>query len=89
MSECFLSILLSMFMSIFALFSVDILSVYYPYYVCIIPHVHRDQHKAVLYLRIHQLKNGLTYCIVPLIRRLNYCMMTECNKFWPNMYSKF
>ena len=55
------------FLSIFAWFSFDILSIFCPYCVRLIARVHRSQIKPALCLWIRQPTSGPTYCIVPLI----------------------
>ena len=63
------------------------LSIFCPYSARVIARVHRDQHKPAQCLRNRPRKSGPTYCIVPLIKRLAYCIMIEYNNLEPNMYS--
>ena len=73
-------------LSMFAWLSVHIGSVFGPYSVRIIVRNHRDQHKPALRFRSRTSTSGPTYCIVPLIERSTYYIVTEYNDLWPNMY---
>ena len=67
------------FVWILRLFSVNIYLVYFQYSVRIIAHVHRKRRKPALRFRVRPPISGPTYCIVPLIERPIYCIMTEYN----------
>jgi len=67
------------FLSTFAWLSVHIGSIFGQYSVRMIAHHRNNQHKSALPFQIRPSTSGPTYCIIPLIERPTYYIMTEYN----------